>query len=131
MTKASIRIEHIGLWVKDLENMRAFYEKYFAAESNALYSNEEKGFKSYFLTFPAGSVRLELMNKGNLADSHQELFGYAHIAYQVENEEAVDSLHERLTEDGYQHVDGPRTTGDGYYEAVIEDPEGNKVEITA
>jgi lactoylglutathione lyase len=126
-----MKIEHIGLWVKDLEKMREFYEKYFEASAGELYHNEKKSFRSYFLTFPDGDTRLELMNKPQLVPIIEEAFGYAHIAYQVEDKQAVDQLHNRLVGDGYKHVDGPRTTGDGYYEAVIEDPEGNLVEITA
>lgn len=126
-----MKIEHIGLWVKDLEKMRIFYEEYFEGTAGKLYHNKAKNFQSYFLTFPDGDVRLELMNKLQLIPITEEAFGYAHIAYQVADEDAVDALHDRLIDDGYKHVDGPRTTGDGYYEAVIEDPEGNVVEITA
>lgn len=126
-----MKIEHIGVWVRDLEVLKEFYEKYFHANSNELYHNKTTGFRSYFLTFPNGDTRLELMNKPGLADTDSEVFGYAHIAFQVENEEAVDALHTRLVNDGFKHVNGPRVTGDGYYEAVIEDPEGNQIEITA
>lgn len=126
-----MKIEHSGLWVKDLERMKDFYEKYFEGTAGDLYYNEKKSFRSYFLTFPDGGTRLELMNKPQLVPIMGEAFGYAHIAYQVANEQAVDDLHQRLTDDGYKHVNGPRTTGDGYYEAVVEDPEGNLVEITA
>lgn len=126
-----MKIEHVGLWVKDLEVMKDFYEKYFKANAGDLYHNKKTNFRSYFLTFEGGEARLELMNKPDLVDMDKEYFGYAHIAYQVANEEAVDQLHQTLVDEGYKHVNGPRTTGDGYYEAVIEDPEGNLVEITA
>lgn len=126
-----MKIEHIGLWVKDLEGMKTFYETYLEAKSGELYHNETTGFTSYFLTFPDGEARLELMNKADLAEQTVEKFGYAHLAYQVKTKEGVDVLHNRLVEDGYKHVNGPRTTGDGYYEAVVEDPEGNLIEITA
>lgn len=126
-----MKIEHIGLWVRDLETMKVFYETYFEGEAGECYHNEKTGFTSYFLTFPDGEARLELMNKADLAEQTREMFGYAHLAYQVESEEGVDRLHNRLVEDGFKHVNGPRTTGDGYYEAVVEDPEGNLIEITA
>lgn len=124
-----MKIEHVGLWVHDLELMKAFYEKYFGAKANELYHNEKTGFRSYFLTFDSGDTRLELMNKAGLSKVSEEVFGYAHIAYQVIDEQAVDGLHKRLVKDGYPHVNGPRRTGDGYYEAVIKDPEGNIIEI--
>lgn len=126
-----MRIEHIGLWVKDLEGMKDFYTKYFNAEANDLYHNTTTNFKSYFLTFEGAGTRLELMVKPDLFEQDGERFGYAHLAYQVENEAAVDALHQRLVDDGYKHVNGPRVTGDQYYEAVVEDPEGNLIEITA
>lgn len=126
-----MKIEHIGLWVRDLDTMKTFYVNYFSAQSNELYHNKKTGFQSYFLTFPSGNTRLELMNKSGLTEDNLERFGYAHIAYQVESDEAVDRLHSRLIKDGYKHVNGPRRTGDYYYEAVIEDPEGNIVEITS
>lgn len=126
-----MKIEHIGLWVKDLEAMREFYETYFEGKAGDFYHNKKTGFTSYFLTFPNGDARLELMNKVDLAEQTVERFGYAHLAYQVEGKEGVDALHKRLVDDGFKHVNGPRTTGDGYYEAVIEDPEGNLVEIMA
>lgn len=126
-----MKIEHVGLWVKDLEKMRTFYETYLGGVAGELYHNTTTDFRSYFLTFENGDTRLEIMNKPGLEEVAVEVFGYAHIAYQVADEAAVDELHDRLVEDGYKHVNGPRTTGDGYYEAVVEDPEGNLVEITA
>ena len=128
---AFLRIEHIGLWVKDLEGMKDFYTRYFNATANELYHNKTTNFKSYFLSFDGSDTRLELMIKPELLEQDRERFGYAHLAYQVDSEEAVDSLHKRLVDDGYKHVNGPRTTGDNYYEAVIEDPEGNLIEIMA
>jgi len=126
-----LKIEHIGLWVKDLEKMREFYETYLNGVAGDLYHNKKTGFRSYFLTFDDGATRLELMNKSDLKEGSAQNFGYAHIAYQVSDEHAVDALHQKLVNDGYKHINGPRTTGDGYYEAVVLDPEGNLIEITA
>ncbi|MCC5890594.1 MAG: VOC family protein [Alkalibacterium sp.] len=124
-----MRIEHIGLWTKDLEKMRAFYSNYFDAESGERYHNPKKGFSSYFLTFSSGS-RLELMHREDISKENEESFGYAHLALAVGDKKAVDKLVEQLAEDGYDLLNGPRTTGDGYYEAVIADPEGNLIEVT-
>jgi lactoylglutathione lyase len=126
-----LKIEHVGLWVKDLETMKEFYETYLEGVAGELYHNKKTDFRSYFLTFDDGATRLELMNKPALEEKTAESFGYAHIAYQVSDEEVVNTLHQKLVNDGYKHVNGPRTTGDGYYEAVVEDPEGNLIEITA
>lgn len=125
-----LKIEHIAIWVKDIEKMRKFYTHYFGAKSNSLYVNEKKGFSSYFLAFSDGS-RLELMRKETInGQSTPDHLGWAHTAFSVGSKEAVDSLTEKLKVDGYTIKGNPRTTGDGYYESVIEDPEGNIVEIT-
>jgi len=125
-----MRIEHVAIWVRNLENMREFYETYFKGKSNQRYHNKEKGFESYFISFESGT-RLEIMrrigiNEKNLA----ETLGWAHIAFSLGSKEAVDELTTKLTTDGYKLVNGPRTTGDGYYESVIEDSEGNLIELT-
>lgn len=128
-----MRIDHIGLWASDLEAVRAFYETYFGAVAGPGYTNPTKGFESYFLTFPGGEVRFEVMRVAGLGakPSGGATVGYAHLAIAVGTQEAVDALAARLRTDGFDVVDGPRRTGDGYYECVVLDPEGNRVEITA
>lgn len=125
-----MKIEHIALWVNDLEKMRSFYETYFGATANDKYTNPHKQYESYFLTFPDSTCRLELMRRPEIKESHDETLGYAHIAFSLRSREAVDELTNRLKAEGYTLVDGPRTTGDGYYESVFYDPEQNKVELT-
>ena len=126
-----MKIEHIALYVNDLEKARDFFVKYFGAASNDGYHNVKTDFRSYFLTFDDGS-RLELMTKPDLTDSGDFLnrFGYAHIAFSVGSKEKVDALTETLKADGYPVISGPRTTGDGYYESCVLGFEGNLVEIT-
>ena len=124
-----MKIEHVGLWTIDLERMREFYETYFSAACGKLYHNPKKGFHSYFLTFDSGS-RLELMHREDIKRPNVESYGYAHLALAVGEKKDVDNLVDKLKVDGYALINGPRTTGDGYYEAVIEDPEGNLIELT-
>ena len=126
-----MRIDHIGLWAGDLEAVRAFYETYFGATSGPKYTNPAKGFESYFLTFPTGGARLEVMRIAGLTPRPPAAAGYAHLAVAVGSEAAVDALAARLRADRYAVIDGPRRTGDGYYECVVLDPEGNRVEVTA
>lgn len=129
-----MNIDHIAIWVDDLERMREFYVTYFQMVSNEKYMNPKKGFTSYFLTFGESKTRLELMNR---ADITEEPFnrgphkGIVHLAVSVGDKKAVDLLTERLRADGYEVVGEPRTTGDGYYESVVLDPEGNHIEITS
>lgn len=123
-------IEHVALWVLDLERERAFFERYFGARAGDLYVNAA-GFHSYFLSFE-GSARLEIMYDGtqvaNTEDRPHD--GYGHVAFSVGSSEEVDRLTAELVADGYRCVSGPRTTGDGYYESCVLDEEGNRIEIT-
>jgi lactoylglutathione lyase len=128
-----MKIEHIALWTKNIENMKSFYEQYFHARAGEKYTNHQKGFESYFLSFKRGA-RLELMQMSSIPDSNNDVYkqfiGLIHFAVSTGSKESVDSLTLQLKNDGYEILDGPRTTGDGYYESVILDPEGNRVEIT-
>lgn len=124
-----MRIEHTAVWVRDLEAMRAFYKKYFNTTSSDRYHNKKTGFQSYFLAFDSGS-RLELTTKQFFSGRVSDSLGYAHLAISVGTEKDVDQFAERFVADGYPLLSGPRTTGDGYYEAVIQDPEGNLIELT-
>ncbi len=128
-----MKIEHLAIWVSDLEKMKKFYEKYFNTTPNELYHNPTKNFRSYFLSFESG-CRLELMQKpeipDNLNDFGKQYKGIIHFAISVGSQEKVDQLTEQLRIDNCHIVGEPRTTGDGYYESVVLDPEGNRIEIT-
>lgn len=127
-------IEHVAIWTKNLKELKAFYETYFRAQAGPKYVNPNKQFESYFLTFPSGGARLELMQRPaipeSLDDVEAQFTGYIHVAFSVGSEEQVDALTARLQRDGFRVVDGPRRTGDGYYESCVLDPDGNRVEIT-
>ena len=126
-----MRIEHIAMYVNDLDFARDFFIKYFNATSNDGYHNKTTDFRSYFLSFDDGA-RLEIMKKPVMEDCVKDLnrTGYIHIAFSVGSKEAVDDLTRRLKADGYEVISGPRTTGDGYYESCIVGIEGNQIEIT-
>jgi len=128
-----MRIEHVALWTRDLTAMRNFYCTWFQAEAGPKYTNEIMGFESYFLTLPHGA-RLELMRSTDIVEQQPEGsatgMGYAHVAFSVGSEFRVDTLTQQLREAGHAILDGPRRTGDGYYESVVLDPDGNRVEIT-
>ncbi len=126
-----MKIDHVAMYVKDLEGARQFFIRYLGAASNDGYHNRTTGFRSYFLTFGDGT-RLEIMSRPGMDDSEKALArtGYIHLAFSVGSREAVDLLTMRLQEDGYEVLSGPRTTGDGYYESCIAAWEGNQIEIT-
>jgi lactoylglutathione lyase len=126
-----MHIEHIAMYVNDLETTKNFFVKYFNATSNEGYHNKTTGFRSYFLSFDDGA-RLEIMKKPQMEDEEKTLTrtGYIHIAFSLGNKKAVDELTEKMRNDGYTVISGPRTTGDGYYESCIVGIEGNQIEIT-
>lgn len=126
-----MKIEHIAMYVNDLESARDFFVKYLGGSSNDGYHNINTGFRSYFISFEDGA-RLEIMNRPDVPDCDRsaDRTGYAHIAFSVGSREKVDELTELLRSDGYKVKSGPRTTGDGYYESCIVAFEDNLIEIT-
>lgn len=126
-----MKIEHIAMYVNDLENAKDFFVNYLEAVSNDGYHNVKTGFRSYFLSFDDGA-RLELMNKPQMSDNEKEInrTGYIHVAFSVGSKEKVDELTTRLKDDGYEVLSGPRITGDGYYESCVIGIEGNQIELT-
>ena len=135
-----MRIEHIAIWVQDIDKVCEFYRKYFGGNIHPLYHNPTKQFTSRFVTFEDGA-RLEIMHRpdicqnnyvGTLTESmfHVDHLGFAHLSFSVGSKEKVDLLTKEMSNDGITIVGEPRTTGDGYYESVVLDPEGNHIEIT-
>jgi lactoylglutathione lyase len=129
-----MKIEHLAIWVDDLETMRAFYLKYFDTTSGEKYANQKNQYTAYFIYFGEDKTRLELMHKPNIAPNiGQRGFakGIAHFTISVGGREKVNELTEKFRSDGYTIFSEPRTTGDGYYESVVLDPEGNYLEVSA
>lgn len=128
-----MRLEHAAIWTRDLEGLKQFYERYLGARAGDRYVNSAKGFCSYFLEFDDGA-RLELMQMASIPDSRDDPIaqatGLIHLAFALGSEAAVDELTRRLAGDGYRVLDGPRRTGDGYYESAVLDPDGNRIELT-
>ncbi len=126
-----MKIEHVAMFVNDLEAARDFFVKYLGGRSNDGYHNPKTDFRSFFISFDDGA-RLEIMNKPGVSDveKSKECTGFVHVAFSVGSKEKVDELTERFKEDGYEVISGPRYTGDGYYESCIVGIEGNRIEIT-
>ena len=133
-TPTTVRIDHVAFWTRNLERCKQFYVHYFGARLGENYRNPAKGFESCFLSFADG-VRIELMSTAQLALTETaagaQRLGLAHLAISVGSAVAVDALTHRLRSDGFSVLDGPRRTGDGYYESVVLDPDGNRLELTA
>jgi lactoylglutathione lyase len=127
----TLRVEHVALWVRDLEVMRQFYVDRLGGQCGTLYRNQRSGLRSHFISFAAGP-RIELMSRSAAAHGRpaDETTGYAHLALSLGSREQVDAFVRALADAGVTVASQPRITGDGYYEAVILDPEGNPIEIT-
>ncbi len=127
-----MKIDHIAMYVEDIELIRAFYIQYFNLNCSVKYINPHKKFTSYFLSFQEDSTRIELMHTPDRAHpaSRGNLKGLAHFAISVGGKDKVNELTETLRKDGYTIASEPRTTGDGYYESAVLDPEGNYIELT-
>lgn len=126
-----MHIEHVAMYVSDLEKARNFFVKYFHAISNEGYHNKTTDFRSYFLSFDDGA-RLEIMTRPDMSDceKHPTRTGYIHLAFSLGSKEAVNQLTCQLRNDGYVVISGPRITGDGYYESCVIGIEENQIEIT-
>lgn len=131
-----MKIEHVAIWVKDIDKVCEFYQKYFSGVVHPLYHNPTKQFTSRFITFDDGA-RLEVMHRPDIDSNvetvemfHVEHMGYTHLSFSVGSKEEVDRLTHQMSTEGVPVVGQPRTTGDGYYESVVLDPEGNRIEIT-
>jgi len=129
-----MRIEHLAIWTYNLEGLRNFYMHYFDASASDVYHNHSKEYQSYFLSFD-GECRLELMQMPNIPKSKndpvKQFSGLVHFSIQTGSISRVKEITEDLRKDGFKIVSEPRITGDGYYESVILDPDGNRVEIMA
>ena len=127
-----MNIDHIAIWTMNLEAMREFYIRYFKGECNEKYINPIKQFESYFINFEGGA-KLELMHRQSTCKplDNEERLGLTHIAFKTGSKETVLTLTETLRADGYQIVAEPRTTGDGYFESVVLDVDGNRIELLA
>ena len=108
-----------------------FYIKYFNGKASDIYNNPQKRFTSCFIFFD-GDCRLELMNRTDIANraDDKDCIGITHLAFSVGSKEKVNQLTEHIRVDGFTVVSNPRITGDGYYESVVLDPDGNFIEIT-
>jgi lactoylglutathione lyase len=125
-----MHIEHLAIWTDEPETLKDFYTRFFSCKSSPRYVNEKKQFSSYFLTFPEGA-RLELMKQTGIYEKSPKVnLGLAHFAISLGSREKVDELTRTIGEAGYVIDSAPRITGDGYYESVIRDPGGNRIELT-
>ncbi len=126
-----MRIEHVAVYVSDLEKTREFFETYFDGKSGDRYHNKNTGFMSYFLSFQEGS-RLEIMTRPDRYTEDRDVnrLGFVHLAFSVGSKSKVDDLTLKLKAAGFETISGPRTTGDGYYESCILGPDAIQIEIT-
>ncbi len=125
-------IDHIAVWSEDIEVLKDFYIRFFEAKANDKYINSQKGFESYFLTFSSGA-QLEIMQRTDISsrtgNPGDQYIGITHFAFKLDSEQQVDELTQLLKKHGVTIAGEPRRTGDGFYESVILDPDGNQIEL--
>lgn len=128
----SMHIHHIALWTTRLEELKDFYITYFKGTGNEKYTNPLKGFESYLVSFDEKSALIEIMRRTDVTSPADNILhtGLAHFSFSAGSKDAVLELTERLRRDGFTVASEPRTTGDGFFESAILDPDGNLVEIT-
>lgn len=127
-------LEHVAIWTNQLEKLKAYYTNYFGGKPNGKYVNEKNQFQSYFITFESGA-RLELMNMPNIPDNTNDRVnnqhqGIIHLAFGAKDKKEVDKKASELIAAGFPILNGPRKTGDGYYEFETLDPDNNRIEVT-
>lgn len=126
-----MHIEHLAIWTHRLEELRRFYTTYFGAASSEQYHNPKKSFRSYFLSFDKG-CRIEIMKMPGITgrdNDGRQYTGLTHFALDVGSQSEVDRLTNTLRAGGVPIAGEPRVTGDGYYESVVLDPDGNRIEL--
>ncbi len=128
-----MKLEHIAIWTDNIELLRNYYVSFFDGQSNEMYINPKTQFQSYFIAFESGA-RLEIMSMPNIPDNTNDIInaqhkGIIHIAFSVDSKQEVDAKAALLQTNGFELLNGPRVTGDGYYEFVTLDPDKNRIEV--
>jgi lactoylglutathione lyase len=128
-----MKLEHIAIWTDNIELLRNYYVSFFEGQSNEMYINPKTQFQSYFISFESGA-RLEIMSMPNIPDNANDTInaqhkGIIHIAFSVATKQEVDAKAALLQANGFELLNGPRVTGDGYYEFVTLDPDKNRLEV--
>lgn len=127
-------LEHAAIWTDNLEGLKEFYVRYLDGHAGEKYRNEKKRYESYFVSFGSGA-RLEIMTRPDLPENLNDTIanqhkGIIHLAFEASSKKEVDEKVETFRTNGFIILDGPRITGDGYYEFVTLDPDSNRIEIT-
>ncbi len=124
-------MKNTGLFVKDLEGAKRFFEEYFDMKVHAVWNEEEKGYYSYILKFDDNptSARIEIMTKPEIVDQKKDKnrTGWAHICIKVDSKEQFDAINARAHADGYEILYEPATVGGKEMRAVML--EDNVIEV--
>jgi len=128
-----MKLEHVAIWTDNIELLKNYYESFFDGQSNEMYVNPKTQFQSYFISFESGA-QLEIMSMPNIPDNTNDTKnaqhkGIIHIAFSVDTKKEVDAKAALLQANGFELLNGPRGTGDGYYEFVTLDPDKNRIEV--
>lgn len=115
-------IDHITIFVSDLERSKRFYEAAFLP----LHYKVSFGEAPYFWAFDIGKGLFEIAQYGGRTPITS-----SHIAFRVENHEQVHEFHRAALAAGAQDhgAPGPRPQyTPNYYACFILDPDGHNIE---
>lgn len=123
-----MKIDHVAMYVNDLEAEKDFFVKYFNATASSKYTTFRGDFSNYLLRWSDGS-RLEIMTDTS-ADAKKASYrtGINRFYFLADDRKEVDDIMNKLAADGVI-VEIPRENAEGYYESVVVDPEGNEIVV--
>ncbi|MDO5497021.1 MAG: VOC family protein [Alistipes sp.] len=126
-----MNIHHVGIYADDIENVKSFFVNYFGFVGGEIYHNPKSGFYSYMLSSVDGECRIEVMKRAGVQRQYTESVytGLHHISLCVASKQEVDIKTSELSSAGFEVLDGPRVTGDGFYESSVRCVEGILIEI--
>ena len=107
-------LRNVGIFVKDLEGAKAFFESYFGAKVLKTWNEPENGYYSYIMELD-GRGWIELMTKPGVVDIEKDpnRLGLAHVCICADTREQLNTIIERFKKDGYRiqyepsNPDGP------------------------
>ncbi len=107
-------LKNVGIFVKDLEGAKDFFEKYFGAKVLKTVDNLEKEYYSYILNFD-GQAWVELMKKPEtvVLPTDPNRLGLAHICFMIDTREKLNEIIKGFKKSGYtiqykpEKEDGP------------------------
>ena len=123
-----MKLHHIAIWTFRLEELKEFYVP--ASEEKAMRNTLIPRKDLSHTLFLSRGTDLELMSRTDVQNTpiEENRIGLTHFAFTFPSQEEVLRFTEQMRSEGYTIAGEPRTSGDGYFESVVLDPDGNRIE---